>query len=690
MRLREFHLIEDHRSTLGIHPHLTVVAGLSPTARDWMVYAVGALLRGEDCGLAARVEHDGAVAEIGASGGLDPFLPAGVEVVVRSPALAGLVAAASSVDAPAADTELGRAVAAHQAAAASAAAVREAVERCRVAYGAAVEAVGQVQLAIDQAHGDLDRYASTEREALVRQAMRIEDELGLPRGACRADTLDSAKDRVVLVEDQLRDLVETLDLLEPEGAARVADALDVVRRVTASGPVPSSEAAFLADEWHCVSEHLAAIEARFASAYGGIPAMTERLEAARSRVARCEASALPEPTDPAVIAALEAAHDRVLEAERKASGRLGGARTRRALDAALAEEQEILDRLGYRTWSAWIMGESMQNSSAERALAVESARAELVDANHEWEALRSDLARDAAFTALLDRLEGLVPAIQALVGEVDDPEAALRAVRVEPGPPAVGVAEARAGLLAALVAAGFDLDASAPLEDLRLVAERWLAEVGAVTALSRQLGFDRESAQAELAEAKDAFLRIETLGEAVDARAADQAELLQVREAITAVEQRVHRHRRALSRLVQLAAERAEIHERARQLRQETEAKEELLEVVETGAGAALGRLRAVEARTGRVGDAPAAIVHELGRLIDETATLAGSPVPVVFEDVLAGVPRPLLDAGLAFLESRAAQQQIIYVSDQPDVLAWAAARAPERVAVARGTGFFG
>ena len=93
MRLLELRLIEDQHSFVRFPGNLTIVAGMSPAARNWFVHAAPLLLEGIACGASAFVEFGGATHEIGAGAfiGSDTALVAPVKVG------AGAITAAGSV-----------------------------------------------------------------------------------------------------------------------------------------------------------------------------------------------------------------------------------------------------------------------------------------------------------------------------------------------------------------------------------------------------------------------------------------------------------------------------------------------------------------------------------------------------------------------------------------------------------------
>jgi hypothetical protein len=503
-----------------------------------------------------------------------------------------------------------------------------------------------------------------------------------------------------VLDAQRRDIAAALDMLASADADVVAAALDIVRVATATGPIAPPEVLRLADEWASISEHLAALEAKFAAEEGGVQSVSDRLELARAKLSMSESALTPAPVRAEDVHALEEAHEKVLSAERKASSRLGGSRALRALEEAMAEQQVYLDRLGYPTWSAWIMGAPLLDATAEHAKRLEQARQEVAEATSAWERLTGKLETDPEFRALLDRLERVLEAAYAIVGDVDDVEQALRNLRIDPGPPPCSVSEARARLATAMVEAGFNIQDDTPLDDLRLHAERWLAEIRTVAALRRQLEIDHDQCVGELARAQETFDRIEALGPVDPGDGFGGTRLQDARSVLLAAEDRVNRHRRALTRVAHLVAEAEGVAELERQLAVAAEAKAEIVEMTRHMAELAEARCRALE---GTPADAPLsggweaptdedeAVIDYLDSRISAARLAAGGgSVPVVFDDTLSTLAPDSVETVLGWLETMSVDTQILYVTDDPTVLAWASRRPPARVGTVSGTGFFG
>lgn len=765
MRLLKLRLIDDHQSTLRLHPRLTVVTGLSPAARGLVVDGLAGLFTGEDHGLVAEAD-DGrtvaadrpgitAITATTVPGGVATRAPAAIVVrsVVARVAADAQPSARTQAPAPegaARSTTYGSATrAAHNAqltaaeaslaaATASLGALQSAVDATRAEQRRIADARRAADHALEAARSALDPFALAGLEAAIDAARHVEVELGTEPGACRGDTLESVRTRIARLEHHGDTITGALAVLAQARPGRVVEALDVVRLAAATGPITPPEALRLADEWVVLREHLGALEAKMASEDGGVHSVSDRLEAARARVAACEAAMAPAPVDQRDIQALEAAHETVLAAERKASSRLGGSRARKALDDAIAEERAILERLGFPTWSAWVMGAALLDSTAQHTRELEAARSELALATAAWEATSEKLESDPEFRALLDRLERVLRAAHAIVGDVPDIEAALRALRVEPGPPPCPLSQARTELGAALRDAGLAVEEHASVDQLRVQAETWLAVVQALRAARRQLEIDAGHVGDLLDAARDTLDRIEASGPAEPGDGFGRERLLSARSAIESAERHLDGHFEAIGSLAQLAGEAARLAELERQTDASLDAKVELLVMTEHLVDAAAGKVRTIErrlerpatgpergfhragpaGRTGhtrrsddegapndvRAGSAPGEPRREADALIAALgARLAALEPPTgdaddlegwmavgVLDDPLATTDGETLTAVLDWLERTAEHRQIVYVTDREDVAAWALSRPAEAAGLSTGSGFFG
>ena len=83
---------------------------------------------------------------------------------------------------------------------------------------------------------------------------------------------------------------------------------------------------------------------------------------------------------PADVEELEAAHQAVLEMQDKAGGRVGRRGNQQRLEEAMAAEQAVLDRVGFPTWSSYVMGAGLLAIDPMAEQRLERAQAEMAAA----------------------------------------------------------------------------------------------------------------------------------------------------------------------------------------------------------------------------------------------------------------------------------------------------------------------
>ncbi len=710
MRLLELRLIEDQRSSVRFPGNLTIVAGMSPTARAWFAHAVPSLLEGIECGASAFVDFDGSSREVGPGALAQRFLERNVAVVLDAGLFQKVVADRPSLtehasEAPVIVTaeHLAQARTAYDNTMASVDVLERSVELSQAEHRGAVDASAGFADRIAEARSMVDPIAAIVRDRSVEIAARLEVETGALPGVCRGETEEAAKERIVRLEAALFELDSALQALIPVDTTAVDHALDVVRVITATGRIEVPEAIRLADEYRSLRSQIAALEERVAADEGGMVSVNDRLDHARTRFALAEAKLLPIATNAEDIIALERAHDTVLEAERRVSG-LFGSRSKKQLEDAMAVEQVVLDRLGYPTWSSFIMGARMLDSTAENKRQLEIARRDLEEIERVWARVMAKLNENAEFYAYLDRLERLQEAAHAIVGDVDDVEGALRALRVDPGPPSMSVAQARENLASCLLAVGFGIEARATLDDLQGAARAWLDEVRQIAWLHTQLEADAKHCAHELDEARETLERIQLVGavDEIDGFGADR--LYAARAESVHAEERMWRHRFAVIRVAQLVAESERVMELEAHFADEVAHREELLGINRELADAAGAKLSLLEAAYATATDAQRGDALDHGpvptRLEALTAVLeeritelrdAGvdGSVPLVLDDAFAGLPPTERAELLGWLEGYSLFLQVIYLADGPEAVAWAEGRTTPRTRVVRGEGFF-
>ena len=322
-------------------------------------------------------------------------------------------------------------------------------------------------------------------------------------------------------------------------------------------------------------------------------AISDRLDAARRELALAEVETKPRTLTNDDIRELESAHEALLEAERKATGRLGGNRAKRQLEVAVATQQAVLDRLGFPTWSAFVMGDRMLDSTKDAKLRVQHLHAEVERLERKWAEVSGVLDADAEFRATLDQIDIVYGEARELVGDVDDLETALRELRIDPGRTTSTGEEALARLVAELAAVGIEYDDGAMLEDLCGYAEEWVADATAIDAHRLELERNIEEAEREMTEARASLDRIETLGAHDDPRLASSSKVRAARAAIAEGAARLDRHRAALAEVTRLLVVSTTAAASARRTSAEYAAKLELVEMATSMERSALARVAA-------------------------------------------------------------------------------------------------
>src|SRR5690606_26369130 len=148
----------------------------------------------------------------------------------------------------------------------------------------------------------------------------------------------------------------------------------------------------------------------------------------------------------------------------------------------------------------------------------------------------------------------------------------------------------------------------------------------------------------------------------------------------------------AVARVAHTVAEAAALADAERQLRLAADSKQELLELTQRMAESASARVRALDAAGGWQAptDEEEAVIDVLDvRIAAARLAGSGSSVPLLLDDALDALSPEATDTVLGWLETIAAETQIVYLSDRPSVLAWASRRNGERVGVIDGSALF-
>lgn len=784
--MRLLQLLTGPDQLLDLHPHVTIVRGIDDGLRQRLIDAVLGLVRGEAVG-DGLLEAHGVLFPLDQAH-LDELELRGLDVdpIVRRADLPGQQ---GSVDARelAAQQDLFASLLeriarraeeqsrARDELAAAAAARNEARDALEAAKAGAAVGRGDDAAEWASAVGDLRRdiearlldewaereHAAATRAALETQVAQLREAvdvasartLGIvaaleqmrevaeqaprpePASAPDADLTGAAPDRAAALDGRLAELDKRLVALEAGDVRRLDEALGLLRAGTAM--VPSSAARSLAEE-------IEALDARIGdqsdaeAAASVLAAARTRLEDARQGLLEAEQAARSPVLSRDDVDELERAHDALLEAIERADGRFSGGRAHRRVAERRIAEQEVLDRLGFRSYAEYVMGSSSRRPDPSVGVALAAARAELQAAEDEWRALGTQAEDELARAALLDARRALSDSAASLLGrrvERAQEPSALRDLRVPAVAPSSAIESVRSVLQAAgIELAGEDLD----LEELTALAEA--AVEAARDGEARRLQLIEERAALEdqrraLAASDDADQTPRIVPDPPggpdgasdprrsDERAALEAELASAREleqaavaALDAVRAELDAAAAAEAALAELVrGSEAELDRVVEPVEVPPDADDPLSELAAALEAADRAHQRAL--RRVEVEDRELAVLDEEGRSLaaqierqvelvaahDEGATtttdelewyllarlarqrsvsVAGSVPLVLLDDVLAVVEpaeaRRLLDR----LERMTDAVQVIVVSDDPQLASWVADVGPARAAV--------
>ena len=698
MRLLQIQLSIDgaQRSALDLHPMMTVVSGLDSMARDQLIDAVRSLPSGQTGGLGGLVESHGVLFDLSTET-LELFaLQSDVDSVVRRSDLPGALidagpAARITTEQFLADTaagaypELDAARRRQRSARETLSILREATDRARREHTEAASAARQAAAALEA--------ATASPSPSIDATGAVDHDAPAPLDRAELDARhESLTNELARVDQGLAEL-SGLDIRPIEVL------LEAIRDPAPVEMVPSDRAAQLADQFVALQQQVDALEQRLEAQGRGTATALAQLETARANLAGAERAMRKPSLSPDDVIELEAAHGAVLEAESGMSGlrRRGG---QKRFDDAAAAEQAILDRVGFPTWSAYVMGAGLLSIDPMAEQRLDQARQQLDAAEGHWAEVAKDVEADPEHSGLLDQLEAVyLEAFDVLGGddEQNDLEQALRAFK-EPKRE-VTTEELIDALAYQLALVGLDLGTSEPGIDRTLMAaDAFLAEVRSISDRVGELEHERDQLSADLADNRRSIERLEATEATIDitdsALAAessapvdiaslqadcdradederDYADQLEARLALVDASTRVEAV--ASSRLIRIASE--------------------LAAIVAAGGPTTAASPRpasdpAFEVGPDELDDGPEGIeFYLLSRLAAmRSASFAGS-VPIVLDDALADLAPSIITILLNKLEPMAESVQIIYLSDDPTVLEWTATVGVNRAAVVSARG---
>lgn len=511
MRVLQINPNGSDASALDLHPTISVVTGLGPSGRDTVVRAFRAMAQGTDPGCGGLLEAHGVLFDLSAEsiGMLD--LSARVGVIVDADEIAAVGSGTSPLEAPTFDraqidqfleeTPEGE----HP----DLDAARRTRDDARTALTILTEAADKAHVKYDEVETEL-RRAQAELEVARSSVPRL-------RLVTEDDADADADDTEVVSADELRamhaDLQAELDAFEARGA-QIARGLrelssidirplnvllDAIRSPSPVELVPSERAQELADDVKLLEARVGELERELDDQGMGTAAVMQRLEECRADVASAERSMKKPELGPADVEELEAAHEAVLEAEQKASSGLFKGGARKALDEAVVAQQRVLDRVGFPTWTAYVMGASLLSIDPIAEQRLEKARLDLESAEEHWARITQAIESNPEHRNLLNKLEEVYLEAYDLLGgeEPEDLETALRTLQV---PKREVTTEELADALAyQLELLGLPLGDKPSVDLVVMAADAFVEEAMAITGRIAELRGEQARIDAELA-----------------------------------------------------------------------------------------------------------------------------------------------------------------------------------------------
>jgi hypothetical protein len=708
MRLLQLNPNANEATALDLHPMVTVVTDLSPSGRDRLLRAAVSLPRAGDPGSPGLIEAHGILLDLSAT--MLDLLDLGVDRPVTVTAddiaevAAGIGAAAQGVlDAEAflAATPAGRyadldELRARQGQAREALALlREARDKARHALEDARVHRRRQELALESvgARGrparlhlvtDADRGSAYAGDDADGSYTRGGDPGGHSFTSAVLDDPSAIDDRRRALEASVARIDRGLSELAGVDVRPIQVLLEAIHNPEPTEYAPSDRARQLADELAALQQQQAALEQDLEARGLGYRAAMARVDAARSGVLAAEQALRPPEFTEQDRVDLEAAHDEVLEAERKARGRGG----RKRLEDAIEREQSILDHMGFPTWSAYVMGSTLMAIDPAAEQRLEQARFELDDAERHWSNVANMISADPAHRQVLDRLEALYVEAFDLIGEENhtDLENRLRTLQVPRREVSTDELVDALAYQLELIGMGLPRD-SVRLDRVVLVAEAFLEEAAAIQDRMRELSDERVEALTELQ-------ALEERGAALASGARRDDDHPSV--GFDAGEPPGDADLAELE--AQLEAARSDEHDYA----ETVEARDSLVDAAIQVETVATGRLhkRAAELAAEASGTSAAPVEGGVdlsaieGYLVERVEALrsvsyAGS-VPLLIDDALVDLDVTGKEKVLDRLDREADDVQIVYVtSGDSAVMAWAERMGFERAAVVRAPGEF-
>ena len=170
--------------------------------------------------------------------------------------------------------------------------------------------------------------------------------------------------------------------------------VDVAFPAIGKGDAPLPDAAGRSEQLVVLKERWADVLAQFRSLGFDQDGATARLDSARAALRVAEQAATPRKVSAEESSEIERLHDECLEYWDKVGGGLRRGAARKRLEGAESELDQVLESIGYTTWSQFRMGNGMVMVTDDVLRSFDAARAELDATELEWAELRTMLETD--------------------------------------------------------------------------------------------------------------------------------------------------------------------------------------------------------------------------------------------------------------------------------------------------------
>ncbi|MGZ4760366.1 MAG: hypothetical protein ACXV95_14990, partial [Acidimicrobiales bacterium] len=388
----------------------------------------------------------------------------------------------------------------------------------------------------------------------------------------------------------------------------------------------------------------------------------------------------------------------VLEMQDKVGGRVGRRANQQRLEEAMAAEQAVLDRVGFPTWSAYVMGAGLLAIDPMAEQRLERAQAEMAASEAHWATVAEMIEADPEHRALLDRLESVYLEAFDLLGGDDeqaDLEAALRSVQVPKRE--VSTDELVDALAYQLELVGLNLGTDTPGVDRTIMAaDAFLAEVQGISDRVAELEVERDRVQVDLADCRATIERVDAV-----AAANPTIDLTESASAAEAAAADTDALRAELDRATEEQADYADSLEARLALvdaatQVEAVATSRLMKIAATLSETAAAQPAAGEAARPEsdpdfdvdsdAGGPEAIEFYLLARLAAQRSVSYAGSVPMVIDDAFLGLDADEIRSLLGKLEQVSESVQIIYLSDDPMIVDWTASVGLSRAAAVSPT----